>query len=53
MGFLLGLAVAIVIIWHQVHYIMNPNYCPVLVDDFSGGFSSANWTMEVECGGFG
>jgi beta-glucanase (GH16 family) len=52
-GLAVGLAIAGFLIWDGLRTVVNHAYCPVYMDDFSGGFNPAIWTKEAELGGFG
>jgi hypothetical protein len=52
-GLFVGLAIAGVLVWQGVTSVVNHKYCPVLVEDWSGGFNEQVWQREVEVGGFG
>ena len=52
-GLLVGLAVCALLVWSGLKSVVNHKYCPVLMEDWSGGFDENIWTREVEVGGFG
>ncbi len=52
-GLFLGFAIAGFLIYDGLKTVVNHVYCPVLNEDFSGGFNSKIWTKEAEVGGFG
>ena len=52
-GIFLGLAVAGFLVWDGLRSVVNHQYCPVLVEDWSEGFNTDVWTKEAEVGGFG
>lgn len=52
-GLLLGFGVAGFLIYDGLSSVVHHKYCPVLYDDFSGGFNHDVWTQEAEVGGFG
>lgn len=52
-GIFFGLAISGVLVWDGLRSVSNFTYCPVLDEDWSGGFNTKVWTKEVQCGGFG
>jgi hypothetical protein len=52
-GLALGTAIAAFLVYDGIHSVVHHKYCPVLSDDFSGGFNTDVWTKEAEVGGFG
>lgn len=52
-GLLVGLVVCALLVWSGLKSVVNHKYCPVLIEDWSGGFDENIWTREVEVGGFG
>lgn len=52
-GLVLGIAIAGFLVWDGMRSVVNHSYCPVLVEDFSGGLNEKVWTKEVEVGGYG
>lgn len=52
-GMLIGVALTGFLVYEGLQTITNHVYCPVLDEDFSGGFNPKVWTKEVEVGGFG
>lgn len=52
-GLLAGFAIAGFLIYDGLSSVVHHKYCPVLDDDFSGGFNGDVWTKEAEVGGFG
>ena len=53
LGLLVGFAVAGFLVWDGLRTVVNHAYCPVLDEDWSGGFNTKVWTKEAEVGGFG
>lgn len=53
LGALIGLAVATIIVWNKTRVVVNANYCPVLLEDWSNGFNEDVWMKEVQTNGFG
>jgi hypothetical protein len=53
LGSMIGLTIASVIIWNKTRAIVNANYCPVLLEDWSNGFNENVWMKEVQANGFG
>jgi hypothetical protein len=53
LGILFGLAVSGVLVWDGLRSITNHVYCPVLNENWSGGWNDKIWTKEAEVGGFG
>ncbi|QIX00326.1 hypothetical protein AMS68_005843 [Peltaster fructicola] len=52
-GFLVGLAISIFLVWQGLQSLSHHVYCQVLDEDFSHGLDSNIWMKEVEVGGFG
>ncbi|KAI4127134.1 MAG: hypothetical protein LQ347_004730 [Umbilicaria vellea] len=52
-GLALGFAFAGFLVYDGLKTVVNHVYCPVLDEDFSGGFNTRIWTKEAEVGGFG
>ena len=52
-GLFLGLGLCAVQVWFGLQRISKHTYCPVLDEDWSGGFKEDIWTREAEVGGFG
>src|SRR5437762_64198 len=52
LGIGIGLSLSTVYVYFGVHTIVNHNYCPVLIDEFSE-LNSIIWMKEVQVGGFG
>ena len=52
-GLFLGIALAGFLVWDGLRSVVNHTYCPVLDEDWSGGFNTKVWTKEAEVGGFG
>ncbi len=52
-GLAVGLAIAGFLVWDGLRTVINHKYCPVYMEDFSGGFDTKVWTKEAEVGGFG
>ena len=52
-GLFLGLGLCGVQVWFGLQRISKHTYCPVLDEDWSGGFKEDIWTREAEVGGFG
>ncbi|RDW92338.1 putative beta-1,3-glucan-binding protein [Coleophoma crateriformis] len=52
-GLALGFAIAGFLVYDGLSTVVHHKYCPVLSDDFSGGFNTDVWTKEAEVGGFG
>lgn len=52
-GIFIGLAITAALIWDGLRNVVNHEYCPVLIEDFSKGLDPAVWTKEAEVGGFG
>lgn len=52
-GLALGFALAGFLVYDGLKTVVNHVYCPVLDEDFSGGFNTRIWTKEAEVGGFG
>lgn len=52
-GALIGIGLAGFTIYEGLGTVTNHVYCPVLMDDFSGGIETKTWTKEVQLGGFG
>ena len=53
LGILLGLGIAGFLVWDGLRTVVNHQYCPVLLEDWSNGFNADVWTKEAEVGGFG
>lgn len=51
-GFFLGLMAIAVMAWDGWVGVPKHVYCPVFVDDFSGGFNSTIWSKEIQTGGY-
>lgn len=51
-GFLLGLMTIAILAWDGWASVPTHVYCPVFVDDFSGGFNSTIWSKEIQTGGY-
>lgn len=52
-GLAVGLAIAGFLVWDGLQSVVNHKYCPVYMEDFSGGLNAKIWTKEAEVGGFG
>ncbi|KIW82760.1 hypothetical protein Z517_02003 [Fonsecaea pedrosoi CBS 271.37] len=52
-GLAIGFGLAGLLVWDGLRTVVNHQYCPVYLDDFSSGFNSKIWTKEAEVGGFG
>ncbi|KAI4190933.1 MAG: hypothetical protein L6R41_000452 [Letrouitia leprolyta] len=52
-GLALGFAFAGFLVFDGLKTVVKHDYCPVLVEDFSGGWDPKVWTKESEVGGFG
>lgn len=52
-GIFIGLAISGFLVWDGIHSVVKHKYCPVLIEDFSGGLNPDVWTQEVQVGGFG
>jgi hypothetical protein len=52
LGFVLGLMVTGLLIWHGVRSVARHNYCEIFNDEFTSWRDDV-WTKEVEVGGFG
>lgn len=52
-GLFVGFAIAGFLVYDGMKTVVNHVYCPVLDEDFSGGFNTKIWTKEAEVGGFG
>lgn len=52
-GIVIGIALTGFLIYDGLQSVSNYVYCPVLDEDFSGGFDNKVWTKEVEVGGYG
>ena len=52
-GLALGFAFAGFLIYDGLKTVVKHEYCPVLIEDFSGGLDPKVWTKESEVGGFG
>lgn len=52
-GLVIGFAIAGFLIYDGLKTVVHHQYCPVLSEDFSGGFNNKVWTKEAEVGGFG
>ncbi|KAF2446948.1 glycoside hydrolase family 16 protein [Karstenula rhodostoma CBS 690.94] len=53
-GFLIGLAVAGLLIWEGYHSVSRNLYCEIMTDDFSSGrLNESLWSTEIEVGGYG
>lgn len=53
LGSIIGFTIASVLIWNKTRGIVNANYCPVLIEDWSNGFNENVWMKEVQTDGFG
>lgn len=53
LGIFVGLALSAFLIYEGLQTVHHNVYCPVLMDDFTGGLNSNVWTKEVEVGGYG
>lgn len=52
-GIFIGLAISGFLVWDGISSVVKHKYCPVLIEDFSGGLNTDVWTQEVQVGGFG
>lgn len=52
-GAIVGIAIALLIIWDGYKTVPNYKHCLVYGDDFGAGLKPNVWTKEVEVGGFG
>ncbi len=52
-GLFVGFALAGFLVWDGLRTVVNHVYCPVLDENWSGGFNERVWTKEAEVGGFG
>ncbi|KAK4672033.1 hypothetical protein QC764_610910 [Podospora pseudoanserina] len=52
-GIVIGLGISGFLVWDGMRSVVKHKYCPVLEEDFSGGFNSDVWMKEVQLGGFG
>lgn len=52
-GLVIGFAFAGFLIFDGLKSVVTHEYCPVLIEDFSGGLDPKIWTKEAEVGGFG
>lgn len=52
-GLAIGFAFAAFLIYDGLKTVVTHEYCPVLLEDFSGGLDPNVWTKEAEVGGFG
>ena len=52
-GLGLGVAIAGFLVFDGMSSVVKHKYCPVMSDDFSGGFNTDIWMKEQEVGGFG
>lgn len=53
LGILIGLCISGFLVWDGLRSVVNHQYCPVLVEDWSEGFNEKVWMKEAELGGFG
>jgi hypothetical protein len=49
----IGLVLPILGSMNKTRAIVNANYCPVLIEDWSNGFNENVWMKEVQANGFG
>ena len=52
-GIAIGFLLAGFLVYDGMKTVVSHTYCPVLDEDFSGGFNTKVWTKEAEVGGFG
>lgn len=52
-GLAIGFAFAGFLVYDGLKTVITHDYCPVLIEDFSGGLDPKIWTKEAEVGGFG
>lgn len=53
LGIVIGLGISGFLVWDGIRSVVKHKYCPVLDENWSGGFNSDIWTKEVQVGGFG
>ena len=52
-GIAIGTFLAAFLIYDGLQTVISHEYCPVLLEDFSGGLDPKIWTKEAEVGGYG
>ncbi|KHO00226.1 glucan 1,3-beta-glucosidase [Metarhizium album ARSEF 1941] len=53
LGILIGLGISGFLVWDGLRNVVHHKYCPLLDENFAGGFNTDVWTKEVQVGGFG